>query len=425
MEGNCDPMSIRFDNCLTEIERPCYCTGAGQKPRFSVTCTIFAGLIAAMVYIFALTGGSFKQLVIVQAAFVLWIVFSIAFSQKRIAFSAHSIFILLILAIVLTSNLTVNLANYGTADRSFAFSAVHVVGILAFAFAAQWAVSNLRPAFILESISWMLAPLIILALAMGWGYYAESTRAAPFGVHPNWWGEVAFGFILCSLASRRVIVKIFFIAVGIGLMIVVQSRGALLAAMVSLLAYFAMQYRPLGMVAVKKLAIFGVMILGGLVFIMMTDLKSVILDTIESKILLLNNPHRGLDSGLTGRFAGWREAAEIFIENPIFGQGFNTLVNVHNGFLRWAGEGGILLLGVMLLLVISALVRSWRRRNDWAFAVLLGIMAYMMTYPRALNLNLVGMVFFLALFPWKGVQIRSGNANLTEFPILQRSSSRK
>ncbi len=422
MEGDYDPMSSQFINRLNEGGRTFYYTAVRQKPRFWGTRLIFSGFIAAMVYIFAITGGNFKQLVIVQGIFVLWVVISIVSSQGRIVISAHSIFILLILAVVLSSNLFVNYGNYGAADRSFAFAVAHVGGILVFAFSAQWAVSNLQPDYILESMAWMLAPLVIWALAIGW-VNGESSRAAPFGIHPNWWGEVAFGFILCSLALKRVMVKIFFIVIGVGLMIMVQSRGAFLAAIVSLLAYLIMQNRPFGIVAVKKLTIFGFIMFGGLIVVIATGLWSTILDIVESKILLLNDPYRGLDSDLTGRLAGWREAVAIFIENPVFGQGFDTLAGVHNGFLRWAGEGGILLLGFMLLLMISAMVRSWRIRNDWAFAALLGIMAYMMTYPRALNLNLVGMVFFLALFPWKGVRIRSGNVNLSGWSIMRHGES--
>jgi len=385
------------------------------KQKFSVTSLIFSGLVSAMVYIFALTGGSFKQLVIVQVVFALWVMCSITFSQGRVVFSIHGIFILLVLAVVLTSNLAVNFNNYAAVDQSFAFSVAHVVGILIFAFAAQWAANNLQIDRILKYISWMLMPLIILALVLGWAD-AEGNRAEPFGVHPNWWGEVTFGFILCSLAVRRVTAKIFFIAAGIGLMVMVQSRGALLGAVVSLIAYLAMQNKQFGPVAVKRLVKFGVMTLGGLFFIMVTGLWTTIQNIVESKILLLDDPYRGVGSGLTGRFDGWWNAVAIFIENPIFGQGFDTLADVHNGFLRWAGEGGILLLGVMLLLIATALVRSWRRRNDWAFVALLGIIAYMMTYPRALNMNLVGMLFFFTLFPWRGALIRSGNVY---FPRLR------
>ena len=231
---------------------------------------------------------------------------------------------------------------------------------------------------------------------------------------------MAFGFILCSLTLNRAVTKIFFIVIGIGLMFTVQSRGALLGVAVSILAYLFMQSRPLGVVSVKKLKIFVIVMLGGLVFGMSTGLWLTILDIVESKILLLNDPYRGAGTGLTGRLADWWIAIEIFIENPIFGQGFDTLGGVHNGFLRWAGEGGILLLGVMLLLMITALVHSWHRSNDWVFAVLLGIIAYLMTYPRALNLNLVGMLFFFALFHWKGASIQRSKAYLNGLLCLQQ-----
>ncbi len=275
-----------------------------------------------------------------------------------------------------------------------------------FIFAAQWAASNLQLENLLGYISLMLAPLILSALYVGLIDF-EKSRSIPFGLHPNWWEEVAFGFVLCSLVLKRFLLKAFFIGIGIGLMISVQSRGALLAVLVLFLAYFIMQFRPLGEASIKRLLILSVVFLVCLIISFVTGLLSEFLNIIESKVLLLNDPYRGIDSRMTGRLDGWMHAIMIFKDNPVFGQGIDTLLEVHNGFLRWAGEGGVLLLGVMMLLILSSMAWSWHRLHEWNFAVLMGIMAYLMTYPRALNMNLVSMVFFIALFSWKGVRVRS------------------
>ena len=120
----------------------------------------------------------------------------------------------------------------------------------------------------------------------------------------------------------------------------------------------------------------------------------------EDHILLLYDPYRGLGTGFTSRVYSWKESIDIFLKKPVFGHGLDTLNFVHNGFLRFASEGGIILFGVILVMILSALGSAWRKRNDLAFAILIGVIVYFMTYPRALNLNVVGVLFMLSLFPW-------------------------
>lgn len=373
---------------------------------FSFKCLIFSVLIAAMVYIFVLTGGDFISLMFAQGMVVLWVVYSIFINKGRFLFSAANGYILLVLAIVFYSNLVANHGNYEEVNNSLSFAVAHVFGIVFFIFAAQWAAYNLQLVKILRYISLILAPLILSALAIGLIDF-EKSRAAPFALHPNWWGELAFGFILCSLVLSGFLLRSLFIVAGVGLMIIVQSRGALLATSISLCAYFFMCNRPVGLASIKRFFIIFSIFFFGLLFSLATGLLSEFIRIIESKVLLLNDPYRGVDSEMTGRFDAWMDAILIFIDNPIFGQGIDTLTEVHNGFLRWAAEGGILMLGLMTTLIITAMLWSWKKHHEWNFAVLIGVMAYMMTYPRALNLNLVGIVFFMALFSWQGVSARS------------------
>lgn len=358
---------------------------------------VFTGMIASMTYVFGLSGGNFTLLLIAQGLFVFWVALIIATTHPLVVLNKGALVSIAVLAIVLASNILTNINNYQEADRGVSYAIAHGIGVFMFALAVVWASRNLQLSRILQCLAWLLLPLVVIALFFG---FSQKSGGRPmlFGLQPNWWGEVAFGFVLCSLVVRHRTIHLLFILLGLVLMYVVQSRGAMLGAVVGIGAFWAVKYRPFGKKALRKLAVVGIFAILALLIVFASGLWVSIAEFLVSKVLFLDDPYRGVDSNLTGRIEGYLQAIAIFVENPFFGQGFDTLYEVHNGFLRWAGEGGIILLGLMVYLIFSALVRAWRYRNDWAFAALLAIIVYFLTYPRALNLNLVGVLFFLALF---------------------------
>lgn len=380
-------------------------------------CRAFAAFIAAMVYVFALTQGNNKYLFVVQGLFILWVAITVVVNRQHTILSTYGFHVFLILGIVLSSNLLFNFDNYEALGKSLVFVVAHVAGILAFVFAAQWAAVNLRPDLILQYLAWILAPLAIWVVIMG-SFEGSSDRLTPMGVHPNWWGEMAFGLVVCALAVRLFVARTILILVALLLMYIVQSRGALLASFASIIVYWVLRHMPLDSVAARRLIVAGIAFLFCIVFIWAMGWWSGIWNYIDSNILLLSDPYRGLGTGLTGRLEGWMEATQIFLENPVVGQGFDTLSHVHNGYLRWAGEGGGVLFGVMLVMLVTAIIRAWRQKNDLVVAALLGIVIYLMTYPRALNLNLVGLIFLLALFPWR--RLAEGNRFIKIRALVER-----
>jgi len=138
-------------------------------------------------------------------------------------------------------------------------------------------------------------------------------------------------------------------------------------------------------------------------------------------VLLWDDPYRGVDSGLTGRLSGWREAFDIFMAQPILGQGIDTLADVHNGFLRLAGEGGLMLLLAMGLLIGMGLRDALKSRNHLTISIILGYLIYAMTYPRMLNMNLAAVVFYLSLFSGKTHSTVPGHLWQKPRRVVQRS----
>lgn len=357
---------------------------------------VFAALIAAMSYVFAISGGEFWLLLFMQVIFFMWVVLV---SFRAIRFNIYSVAVIVTMGTVMFTNVAININNFSNYGVEIIFVVAHVSAILAFFYSAYWATYKLDIEYVLEMIAWLLAPLLFYVTITGF-FGAENERLVPFSVHPNWWGELAFGFIMCSLPIRRISVKISFIVIALILMTLVQSRGALLAALVTLLSYSMMCFLSVRRVRINFLMIYMLVPMLVVVVSVLVGWGAVIIDIFESKILLLNDPHRGLDTGLTGRVDVWMSAIGVFLDNPVFGEGINTHREVHNGFIRLAVEGGVLLLGVVLLMISYAFFWAWTKKNKMVVSCLLGIIVYWLTYPRALNLNLVGMLFIITLFPW-------------------------
>src|SRR5690606_17206087 len=87
-----------------------------------------------------------------------------------------------------------------------------------------------------------------------------------------------------------------------------------------------------------------------------------------------------------------------FGSNLVFGNGFDTMSEVHNGFLRIASENGLALLLPLCIIIAVALRSALAKRDPLSSAILLGYFAYVFTYPRMFNMNVAAALFYLALF---------------------------
>ncbi|CAB5084764.1 hypothetical protein D3OALGB2SA_885 [Olavius algarvensis associated proteobacterium Delta 3] len=370
-------------------------------PSHSCLYIVFSILIAQMAYIFVITGGSFKALVIAQGIFIIGTNLIFIFKIHELNFSIYNLSVWFILGIIIFLNIIINIGNYSEINDEYRFAAAHMGAILGAAFVVQWAAENLEIKVLLEVLAWTVAPLIFYAFILGAYILIEKDRFFPLGIHPNWWGELAFGFVVCSLALRKKSIKIIFITFGIFLMYLVQSRGALLAAIMTIVVQYFFNLRPFDKSSITRMIFTCLIIFLITVICFFVGWLMPIIVFLEENILFLKDPLRGLGTGLTNRLEGWIHAKEIFYENPIFGQGIDTLGDVHNGFLRMAAEGGIIFIGVIVILIVSSMIDAWKKRNDIIFSILFGIIAYFFTYPRMLNLNIAGIIFLITLFKWK------------------------
>jgi O-antigen ligase len=86
-----------------------------------------------------------------------------------------------------------------------------------------------------------------------------------------------------------------------------------------------------------------------------------------TEFLALEDPYRGIDTGMTGRIFAWQATWEIFLENPILGVGFRVHEqsldvgsSAHNGYLTTLAEIGLFGFLSIVYLIVSGSYMLWR-----------------------------------------------------------------
>ncbi len=103
-----------------------------------------------------------------------------------------------------------------------------------------------------------------------------------------------------------------------------------------------------------------------------------------SDFFAIQDRHRGLESGGSGRLDTWKATWNLFLDHPILGVGFRaheTVLKVntsaHNGYLALLAEIGIIGFTSVLFATVSGIRNIWRRNQDpsqtFSASVLLGL----------------------------------------------------
>lgn len=167
---------------------------------------------------------------------------------------------------------------------------------------------------------------------------------------PNYWGAIgAYGLLAASVARNKGIF-LTIAAIDILVLLLAQNRSSMLAAVAggSLLILLAYHWATLSGKLWMWLA--GMACGVALLFAM---------PVILSKILLIDDPRRGLESGGTGRAIAWRQALDIFEQHPLLGVGYRhheqyitAASSAHQAYLATAADMGVL--GLLLYLLFLA-----------------------------------------------------------------------
>jgi len=213
---------------------------------------------------------------------------------------------------------------------------------------------------------------------------SSNLRYIPENIQPNQIGEIIFLFIITSIFFQKNLIKIISIILGTVILFFLQSRGAMVASFLFLFIYYNNFIR-------NKIIYFFLFLITLIYF----------QDFIIYKVLLIDDPYRGLNTGFVGRFEGWVEGISIFFENFLFGSGYRTNVHVHNGFIRMFSELGLLFSLIVLIVLLKALFKNFKlcffADNSLKKFYVSSLISYIFLYmfaPRYINLNIMS-VFIL------------------------------
>lgn len=348
-----------------------------------------------MAYVFAFTG-ELSALIPSQLAVIAVAPIGVLLGRRALCRSGLVAWSALSAGLALS--ILTNTSSYPTSDgTTIQFATVHAAGVIAMTLCMSWAASNLNVHRLAQTLAVLLSPLIGYALILSIQGGGTAVRQVPLGLHPNWWGELAFAFVVSSLALRNSL-RVTFIALALVLMVLVESRGALLATIVSLSIWCILHIKDVRLTW-NRVSVLAILMAIGVAIVALNQDWIVLASAFAmDEILLLHDPYRGIGTGLTGRVDDWLYAVDVFASKLVFGNGFDTMSEVHNGFLRIASENGLALFLPLCIIIAVAIWSAFERREIFALAILLSYLAYAFTYPRMLNMNVAAALFYLTLF---------------------------
>ncbi|TNC52298.1 O-antigen ligase family protein [Rubellimicrobium rubrum] len=207
------------------------------------------------------------------------------------------------------------------------------------------------------------------------------------------WAEIALGTIMAATLSRRLWVGITIIPIALYTILAADMRTTLLASVVMMLILLVGRIGRIKHGKQRQLVW-----VGSAIFIILIGLayRDHIVAAV-SDILLLNDRHRGISSGFSGRFDNFAHGWAAFLEHVILGAGFNNpIVNyTHSGYILTFAQMGAPLALLLLPHLFLAGTRALRYGDFVLLSVITGLLFFYLGQPRNINFQvcpLLGLV---------------------------------
>lgn len=211
------------------------------------------------------------------------------------------------------------------------------------------------------------------------------------------WAEVGLGALVSAVLSKSKLL-IFLVTVVVVLVLsATQMRGAGLAAITLLITYAYLEFRS------KVPPV--VVILLGLAILMISLLLYARIAAALNGLLLLDDPHRGVSSGFSGRFENWYLGLKKFSTSPIIGAGAGdppgrALVEYqpHNGYIKMFAEYGLIFGLAFASLLFASIRKAFRYGDSSIVASLACYLVFLLSAPRYINLQIMPFLGVVAVF---------------------------
>ncbi len=197
-------------------------------------------------------------------------------------------------------------------------------------------------------------------------------------LNPASFALVTMSVLIAAMAIRRAIARVP-ILVAMGTVIFLTgARASAVAALIGLAVTMVSRRRTAG-VRGYALLVFCVVVGAAL-----TAYYGDVVMRGLTGFFAIDDHHRGLESGGSGRLETWKAAWNLFLSHPVLGVGFRVHetflkmnTSAHNGYLALLAEIGLIGFAAALYFTLTGMWRIWRRSQDpsqtYSYSVLLGL----------------------------------------------------
>lgn len=229
-----------------------------------------------------------------------------------------------------------------------------LVFLAAYAVATRMEISFRITMIIFSVLTCVLLPMILSQGEMVWG------RLVPRDLHPNFVGMIALLCLIGALGFRSKVGGIALSILPLYTMWIVSARTCLLAAFLAAAVTGWIHLRRAARSSAVAITCAVALLTLAFIFVASALLGGPLaqaFDYIGKDVFLINDEHRGLESGGSGRSELWAAALDLWMRSPVFGVGFKGHqllmpdgMLAHDAYLGMLADTG--LCGLLSYLVI-------------------------------------------------------------------------
>lgn len=224
--------------------------------------------------------------------------------------------------------------------------------------------------------------VVMAALVAGFAFYDYVPGRRLGGgkeiLNPASFALVTMSVFITAMAIRRAVLRIPILIAMASMIYLTGARASALAALFGIAITLVSRRRTAGIGGYLLLAVCVVVGAALATYYSEAVVRGV------TDFLAIQDRHRGLESGGSGRLETWKTTWNLFLSHPILGVGFRTheavlkvASSAHNGYLALLAEIGVIGFAAVLLVALSGLWKTWRRSQDpsqtFSYSVLLGL----------------------------------------------------
>ncbi|MCE0523804.1 MAG: O-antigen ligase family protein [Methylacidiphilales bacterium] len=275
-----------------------------------------------------------------------------------------------------------------------------------------------------------LFPVVLATATDHWG------RLEPAELQANYVSMMAMLCFIGACSVRSLPGVLALSVLPLYTIVAMQSRDSLLAAVVAVLIIGGYHLRRLGWQRLRPYA--GVAFLAGPIvcialYFLGFNVFAHVYNVFDS-LFLLNDEHRGINSGGSGRTELWNAALNLWLSHPFFGVGFKghpymmpDMMYAHSAYLGMLADVGLVGSAGYMIIVGVALYRTVKRgalgltEYPQRMAILISYLIYGLLESRAFSFgNSYSLLFLLVAFD--SSKVRLGHAPALELPQVKPPS---